>query len=91
MTSAHVAIVDLQLGRLPRRCLVTGESTDNLVKRRLYAALPGARSGVRRQTIWLTRVHPDAAAEIDRWMATWAPPPPDDPAQLGWGAPTARG
>lgn len=181
MTSAHVAIVDLKLGRLPRRCLVTGEPTDNLVKRRLYAtpawtwwllpvgllpaaivqaavsddvraripiapqvmaarrrrlglagalasaavaltvlasalevpvlpvavlgllvaaivlavaakaALPGARSGVHRQTIWLTRVHPDAAAEIDRWMVTWAPPPPDDPAQLGWGAPTARG
>ena len=55
------------------------------------ATLPGARSGVHRQTIWLTRVHPDAAAEIDRWLATWAPPPPDEPAQLGWGAPTARG
>jgi len=38
MTSTHVAIADLKLGRLPRRCLVTGEPTDNLVKRRLYAA-----------------------------------------------------
>ena len=58
------------------------------------AALPGARSGVHRQTIWLTRVRPDAAAEIDRWMATWAPLPPagsvPPPAQTQpWSRPVA--
>jgi hypothetical protein len=163
MAKAQVAIVDLKLGRLPRRCLVTGAPTDNLVNRRLYAApawawwfllagllpvvivravvgddvraqlpiapqimaarqrklrvagalvgvallvtvlasalelpvllvvvvgllaaafglavaakaaLPSVSYGVRRQTMWLTRIHQDAAAEIDQWMATWTP------------------
>lgn len=32
-----------------------------------------------------------ADTDDHRWMAAWTPPPPDDPAQLGWGARTARG
>ena len=36
MRRAYVAIVDLRLGRLPQRCLVTGEPTGNLVRRRLH-------------------------------------------------------
>jgi hypothetical protein len=180
MRRAYVAIIDLKLGRLPQRCLVTGEPTGNLVTRRLHVvpswtwllllagllpaavvqavvgddvrarlpvaprvmaerrrrlgiagglagaalmvtvaaaatelpvllwvslglavgavgvavaaklALPGAGYGIHRQTLWLTRVHPDAAIEIDRWMANWIPPATGDLAQVGWGAPPAR-
>jgi hypothetical protein len=32
-----------------------------------------------------------ADTDDHRWMAAWTPPSPDDPAQLGWGARTARG
>jgi hypothetical protein len=129
MRRAYVAIVDLQLGRLPQRCLVTGEPTGNLVKRRLHVvpswtwllllpaalelavllwvalglavgaigvavaaklALPGAGYGIHRQTLWLTRVHPDAAIEVDRWMASWTPPVTGELAQVGWGVPPGR-
>lgn len=180
MRRAYVAIVDLRLGRLPQRCLVTGEPTGNLVRRRLHVvpswtwllllagllpaaivqavvgddvraqlpiapqvmaerrrrlgiagglaggalavtvlavalelavllwvalalaiaaagmavaaklALPGAGYGEHRQTMWLTRVHPDAAIEIDRWMANWIPPATGELAQVGWGVPPAH-
>jgi hypothetical protein len=135
MRRAYVAIVDLRLGRLPQRCLVTGEPTGNLVRRRrrlgiagglaggalvvtvlaaalelavllwvalalaiaaagmavaAKLALPGAGYGEHRQTMWLTRVHPDAAIEIDRWMANWIPPATGELAQVRWGVPPAH-
>jgi hypothetical protein len=40
MAKAQVTIIDLKLGRLPGRCLITGAPTENLVRRRLHVVPP---------------------------------------------------